>query len=72
MPTSKPWLEGPSPRDHAKAQAWQGAMVLIMAATFTAVTYFLLGVVWIWVVVAAVCGLFWMLVGLVRLYTGLE
>lgn len=72
MPSSKPWLDGPTPEDHARAQIWQGLMVFIIGASLTAVSYFVLGIVWIWTVIAAVCGMFWLLVGLVRLWTGYE
>jgi fatty acid desaturase len=72
MPSDKPWLDGPTPQDHAKARVWQGAMVFVMGATFTAITYFGFGLIWMWPVFAAVGGLFWMLVGLVTLLTGYE
>ncbi len=69
---NKPWLDGPTPQDHARARAWQGAMVLMMGGTTTAVTYFGFGFIWIWPAIAAVAGLFWMLAGLVTLCTGYE
>ena len=72
MPSNKPWLDGPSPRDHAMAKVWQGGMVFIIGATITAATFFILGIVWLWSVVAAVSGLFWLLVGTVTLWTGYE
>jgi hypothetical protein len=72
MPSDKPWLDGPSPREQALARIWQGGCVLLIGGTATAGTYFVLGIVWIWTVVAAVCGLFWLLAGIVTLLTGYE
>jgi fatty acid desaturase len=72
MPSNKSWLDGPTPRDHAQAKVWQGAMVFVMGATTTAVTHFAFGFVWLWLVGVAVLGFFWMLVGLITLLTGYE
>ncbi len=72
MPSNKPWLEGPSPQERAKWRAWQGGSVFVISAATTVGTHFGLGVVSIWTVIAAICGLFWMLVGLVTLLTGYE
>ena len=72
MPSNKPWLEGPSSEDHVRAQAWQGAMVLIIGLLVIAVTGLGFGFVWIWTLALPVLGFFWLLVGLIRLYTGLE
>lgn len=72
MPSNKPWLDGPTTEDRAKAKAWQGAMVLTMGGTFTAITYFGFGFIWLWPAIAAIGGLFWMLLGLITLFTGYE
>ena len=72
MPSNRPVNDGPTPTDRPKSRIWQGAMVLIAGGTFTAVTHFTIGVIWIWPVVAAIGGLFWLLVGLVTLLTGYE
>jgi hypothetical protein len=47
-------------------------MALIAGGTFTAVTYFAFGFIWIWPVVVALGGMFWMLAGLVTMFTGYE
>jgi len=46
--------------------------VLFIGAKLTAVSIFLLGVVWIWTVIVAVCGLFWLLAGLLSFLGGYE
>ena len=72
MPSNNPSLGGPSDRDHAKQRAWQGAMALIAGGAFTAVTFFGFGFIWFWPVIVAAGGLFWMLAGLITLFTGYE
>ena len=43
-----------------------------MGLIITAVTAIGLGVIWIWSVILAIAGLFWLLTGLVTYYTGYE
>jgi hypothetical protein len=72
MPSNRPLLEESSPRDRALAKMWQGGLVLFIGVTLTAVSIFMLGVVWIWTVIVAVCGLFWLLAGLLSFLSGYE
>jgi hypothetical protein len=72
MPSDKPWLDGPTPEDRAREKVWQGSMLCGIGVVSTATTYFGFGFIWFWTVIAAVCGLFWLLTGLVTLFTGYE
>ena len=47
-------------------------MLFIIGATLTSVSIFVLEVVWIWTIIATLAGLFWMLTGLVAVWTGYE
>ena len=68
----KPWLDGPTAKDRARDKIWQGSIVLLIGAIGTLGTYLALGIVWMVTVIAVVCGLFWLLTGLVTYYTGVE
>ncbi len=72
MPSNKPWLDGPTPKERAAQKMWQGGPVFLIGALTTAATHFFLGVIWIWMVVIGVAGLFWFLTGLITYSTGLE
>jgi hypothetical protein len=47
MPSNKPWLDGPTTKDRAKAKMLQGGPLLAIGLVATLGTYFFLGVVWI-------------------------
>ena len=69
---NKPWLDGPGPKDRAIARMWQGGPLFLIGALSTAFTYFNLGIIWSWTVIAGVLGLFWFLAGLITYMTGVE
>jgi len=69
---NKPWLDGPGPKDRAIARMWQGGPLFLIGALSTAFTYFNLGIIWSWTVIAGVLGLFWFLAGLITYLTGVE
>jgi hypothetical protein len=64
-------LEG-STRDRAKAKAWQGALTLVIGGVTSALTWFGLGFVWWGTIALALGGMFWMLTGLVTMFTDYE
>jgi hypothetical protein len=72
MPSNRPLLEESSPRERALAKMWQGGLVLFIGGMLTAVSIFMLGVVWFWTVIVAVVGLFWLLAGLFSFMSGYE
>jgi hypothetical protein len=72
MTDKKPWLSPPSTKDRSAARMWQGGPIFLIGVIGTAGTYYALGIVWLWTVIAAVVGLFWFLAGLVTYLTGVE
>ncbi len=56
MPSTKPWLEGPSAKDRAIAKMWQGGPLLLIGVISTAGTAYFLGIVWIWTVLIGIAG----------------
>ncbi len=65
MPDHKPWLRGPTPRDHAIAKMMQGGPTLLIGVMGTLGTHYFFGFVWIWTVLLAIGGCFWFLTGLI-------
>lgn len=72
MPNNKPWLDGPTTKDRAKARMLQGGPPLLIGLLGTLGIYFFLGVVWIWTVILAVAGFFWFVTGLITYLTDVE
>ena len=72
MPGRKAWLDGPTPRDHAKAKMWQGGPVFFIGLIGTLGTHYAFGVIWIWTVILAIAGFFWFVSGLISLLTGVD
>ena len=72
MPSNKPWLDGPSPKDRAREKMWQGGPLCLTALIITAGTHYFLGVFWLWTVLVAIAGFFWFVTGVVTYLTGVE
>lgn len=72
MPSQKPWLDGPTPKERATNRMLQGGPLFLIGLLVTATTHFMFGFIWIWMVVIGVLGLFWFLSGLLTYLTGLE
>ena len=72
MVSNKPINLDGTTRDRAKAKAWQGLWTFIIGAGLSALTSFAMGLVSFWTLAIAVGGLFWMLTGLVTVFTDYE
>jgi hypothetical protein len=72
MASNKSWLEGPSAKERAVSKMWQGGPLFLIGTIGTVGTHYLLGIVWIWTVLAGLAGLFWFMTGLITYYTGVE
>jgi hypothetical protein len=72
MPNNKPWLDGPTAKDRAIAKMWQGGPCIVIGGVITAMTYYLLGRIWIMAVIIGIAGVFWFAAGLITYITGVE
>jgi hypothetical protein len=72
MVSNKPINLDGTTRDRAKAKAWQGLWTFVIGAGLTGLTWFSIGRVYYWSLAIAVGGLFWMLTGLVTVFTDYE
>jgi hypothetical protein len=73
MPSNKPILtEGYTPKERAKSKVWQGATTFALGACWAATTWFGYGFVWWGTIALAIAGFFWLLTGLITMYTGYE
>jgi hypothetical protein len=73
MPGGKPlFTEDNSPTGIGKRKAWQGAMLFALGGSISAATWFGYGFVWWGTIATAVVGFFWMLTGLITMFTGYE
>ena len=73
MPGGKPiFTEDYSPKAVGKRKAWQGAMLLALGGIVSAITWFVFGFVWWGTLATAIGGAFWMLTGLITMFTGYE
>ncbi|ELP35209.1 hypothetical protein [Rhodopirellula baltica] len=72
MTSNKPWLDGPSAKDRARAKIWQGGPFFLIGLISTTLTHFLFGYVWFGTVAIGIAGLFWFLTGVITYYTGVE
>ena len=72
LTSNKPWLDGPSPKEHAIAKMWQGGPTFLIGLIGTLGTYYALGIVWIWTVILAIAGFFWFVTGLITYLTGVD
>jgi hypothetical protein len=59
-------------RDRAKAKAWQGLWTFVIGSGVSALTGFYLGFVWWGTVLLALGGFFWMVTGLITVFTDYE
>lgn len=51
---------------------WQGGPIFLMGVIGTATTHFAFGYIWVWTVLVAAAGLFWLIAGLITYFTGIE
>jgi hypothetical protein len=71
MPGNSPILQD-SPEDRARAKAWQGGLTFAFGTVISVGTWFCYGFVWWGTIAIAIGGLFWMLAGLITMFSGYE
>jgi hypothetical protein len=73
MPGGNPiYTDDPSPQGHGKRKAWQGGATFALGLSWSAATWFGYGFVWWGTIALTLVGFFWMLTGLITMFTGYE